>query len=75
MSGHLDLDSLYTLGKSVTKDIPGIAYTIPDLDARVRVIVYDTKTYEQLACVETTLSNGKLFKQNMQHGLLLLFPG
>ena len=31
MSGHLDLDSLYTLGKSVTKDIPGIAYTIPDL--------------------------------------------
>lgn len=59
MSGHLDLDSLYTLGKSVTKDIPGIAYTIPDLDARVRVIVYDTKNYEQLACVETTLSNGK----------------
>ncbi|KAL6454238.1 FLC2 Flavin carrier protein 2 [Candida maltosa Xu316] len=58
-SGHLDLDSTYTLGSSVTKDIPGIAYTIPDLDARVRVIVYDTETFEQLACVETTLSNGK----------------
>ncbi len=58
-SGHLDLDSSYKLGTSVTKDIPGIAYTIPDLDARVRVVVYDTDTYEQLACVETTLSNGR----------------
>lgn len=58
-SGHLDLDSNYPISDSVTKDIPGIAYTIPDLDARVRVVIYDTETYEQLACVETTLSNGK----------------
>ncbi|RCK66288.1 Flavin carrier protein 2 [Candida viswanathii] len=58
-SGHLDLDSLYTVSDSVTKDIPGVAYTIPDLDARVRVVVYDTETGDQLACVETTLSNGK----------------
>ncbi|KAL1573762.1 TRP_N domain-containing protein [Candida albicans] len=58
-NGHLDVHSSYTLGSSVTKDIPGIAYTIPDLDARVRAVIYDTQTYEQLACVEATLSNGK----------------
>ncbi|KAI5954297.1 FLC2 [Candida jiufengensis] len=58
-SGHLDLDSSYTLGESVTKQIPGVAYTIPDLDARVKVLVYDIETYDQLACVEATLSNGK----------------
>ena len=49
-NGHLDVHSLYTLGSSATKDIPGIAYTIPDLDARVRAVIYDTQTYEQLAC-------------------------
>ncbi|KAI5962458.1 FLC2 [Candida pseudojiufengensis] len=58
-SGHLDLDSSYELGKSVTDQIPGVAYTIPDLDARVKVLVYDIETYDQLACVEATLSNGK----------------
>lgn len=58
-SGHLNLDSSYELGSSVTKEIPGVAYTIPDLDARVKVIVYDDSDYTQLACVEATLSNGK----------------
>lgn len=58
-SGHLDLNSQYTIGESVTSQIPGIAYTIPDLDASVRVIIYDAKTFELLACVEARLSNGK----------------
>ncbi|ODV66425.1 TRP-domain-containing protein [Hyphopichia burtonii NRRL Y-1933] len=58
-TGHLDLNSHYKLGKSVTSQIPNIAYTIPDLDARVRVVLYADDTYESLACVEGVLSNGK----------------
>lgn len=58
-SGHLNLDSHYEIGSSVTNEIPGVAYTVPDVDARVRVLIYDLKSYKELACVEAILSNGK----------------
>ncbi|KAL6893390.1 TRP domain-containing protein [Trichoderma evansii] len=38
--------------------IPSIAYTIPDLDAMVRVRVNLTTTKESIACVEANISNG-----------------
>lgn len=58
-SGRLNLDSHYEIGSSVTNEIPGVAYTVPDVDARVRVLIYDLESYEELACVEAILSNGK----------------
>lgn len=58
-SGHLNLDSHYQIGSSISSQIPGIAYTVPDVDARVKVLIYDLESYDQLACVEATLSNGK----------------
>lgn len=58
-SGRLNLDSHYEIGSSVTNEIPGVAYTVPDVDARVRVLIYDLKSYKELACVEAILSNGK----------------
>lgn len=58
-SGHLDVNFNYTLSLKITRQIPGVAYTVPDLDARVRIVVYDTKTKENLACVEAVVSNGK----------------
>ncbi|CAN3357193.1 flavin carrier protein 2 [Diutina catenulata] len=58
--GKLDikLDD-FEVPESVTKQIPGIAYTIPDLDARVRVIIHSNASATPLACVEAVLSNGK----------------
>ncbi len=59
-AGRIDVDSNYQLGDSIIKMIPNIAYTIPDLDARVKVVAYaknDTNT--PLACVEAVLTNGK----------------
>lgn len=41
------------------KQIPGIAYTIPDLDATVKVFVNKTDTGESVACVQADVSNGK----------------
>lgn len=59
-NGHIDVESKYTIGKGVTDQIPGVAYAIPDLDARVRVVLYDDDNPgDNLACVEATLSNGR----------------
>ncbi|SMN18751.1 similar to Saccharomyces cerevisiae YAL053W FLC2 Putative FAD transporter [Maudiozyma saulgeensis] len=60
--GRIDVSSSYQLDSDVTNQIPGIAYTVPDLDAQVRVIVYsinDTDFKTPLACVQAILSNGK----------------
>ncbi|CAN3372232.1 hypothetical protein DIURU_004233 [Diutina rugosa] len=57
--GHLDIQSSYTLDKKIMDMIPGIAYTIPDLDARVRVVIHSNSSTEPLACVEAVLSNDK----------------
>lgn len=60
--GRIDVSSSYQLDTDVTNQIPGIAYTVPDLDAQVRVVVYsinDTEFKTPLACVQAILSNGK----------------
>lgn len=61
--GHLDnLKGTFTLSTSVISEIPGVAYTIPDLDGTVRVLVYprnNTSSSSPVACVEATLSNDK----------------
>ncbi|KAL7938300.1 TRP domain-containing protein [Trichoderma chlorosporum] len=41
------------------KSIPSIAYSVPDLDASVRVRINLTSTGESIACVEANISNGK----------------
>ncbi|KAK4077379.1 uncharacterized protein Triagg1_3711 [Trichoderma aggressivum f. europaeum] len=44
---------------SAAKNIPSIAYSVPDLDASVRVRINLTSTGESIACVEAAISNGK----------------
>lgn len=41
----------------------GIAYTIPDLDAKVRIVITLQSTGQRIACVEAMLSNGKTVYQ------------
>ena len=43
--------------------VPGIAYTVPDLDARVQVFFNSTQNGVSAACVEAELSNGKTVDQ------------
>ncbi|KAK5117020.1 hypothetical protein LTR62_006741 [Meristemomyces frigidus] len=43
--------------------VPGIAYTVPDLDAKVQVFFNSTTTGLSAACVEARLSNGKTVDQ------------
>lgn len=58
-TGHLEVSTTFDVPKDQISQIPGIAYTIPDLDARVRVVLMDSDSKDSLACVEAVLSNGK----------------
>ncbi|KAL1310482.1 hypothetical protein AAFC00_000772 [Neodothiora populina] len=61
--GQINLNSNLNLPASAVAVIPGIAYTVPDLDATVRVYVNSTDTNTLEACVEAELSNGKTVDQ------------
>lgn len=66
-SGPIDIPSNYHLDPSVVSSIPGIAFTVPDLDASVQIKIYDNSggptNGNELACVEAELSNGKTVYQ------------
>jgi hypothetical protein len=62
-SGPLKLKSNFPLTDDIMNQIPGIAYTIPDLDLLVRINIKDKANNVQLACVEAELSNGQTVDQ------------
>lgn len=61
--GQINLNSNIDIPASTLKDIPGIAYTVPDLDASVKVFFNSTTTGTSQACVQAVLSNGKTVDQ------------
>jgi hypothetical protein len=58
-AGKIPLNFNLDVGSSAASQIPGIAYTFPDLDATVRVFLNMTDTGKSVACVEADISNGK----------------
>ncbi|KAG7692434.1 hypothetical protein KL949_005179 [Ogataea haglerorum] len=62
-SGRLTISGYsYKITSDMIHKIPGIAYTIPDLDAYIKLVAYsanDTSKTSPLACVRANLSNGK----------------
>ncbi|KAJ5138470.1 uncharacterized protein N7515_003318 [Penicillium bovifimosum] len=63
-AGPMDLGPLsLDLPEGTSESIPGIAYTVPDLDAKVRIVIKTADTGEKIACVEAALSNGKTVNQ------------
>ncbi|KAL1591938.1 putative flavin carrier protein 3 [Paraconiothyrium brasiliense] len=57
-AGNIKVQSNLDISADIMSKIPGVAYTIPDLDAVVRIKVTDQATNEQIGCVEAELSNG-----------------
>lgn len=62
-AGQITLNSNAEIPASALKQVPGITYTVPDLDARVQVYFNQTDTASSAACVEAELSNGKTVDQ------------
>ncbi|XDG04541.1 hypothetical protein ABKA04_004156 [Annulohypoxylon sp. FPYF3050] len=58
-AGKIPLKFNLPVGEEAASQIPGIAYTFPDLDATVRVFLNMTDTGKSVACVEADISNGK----------------
>lgn len=62
-AGSLNLNTTTPVPGSALKQVPSIAYTVPDLDASVQLRIKNNATGEQLACVQANLSNGKTVYQ------------
>jgi hypothetical protein len=58
-AGKIPLNFNLPVDAGALAQIPGIAYTFPDLDATVKVFINRTDTGESVACVEADISNGK----------------
>lgn len=61
-SGKLNNPFNIPVTEDAVRQIPGIAYTFPDLDATVRVYINKTSgedAGQSIACVEADISNGK----------------
>ncbi|KAK3677474.1 putative flavin carrier protein 3 [Vermiconidia calcicola] len=61
--GSIEMTSNAVFDPETLEAVPGIVYTVPDLDAKVQVSFNSTETGEGLACVEADLSNGKTVDQ------------
>ncbi|KAI1277519.1 hypothetical protein F5Y07DRAFT_88826 [Xylaria sp. FL0933] len=62
VSGNLDDPFSMMIDPSTADLLPGIAYTFPDLDAKVRVYINATDgpmAGQSVACLEATVSNGQ----------------
>jgi hypothetical protein len=62
-AGQISLPANIDVPESVLKDIPGITYSVPDLDALVRIVITTQDTGTPIACLEAQLSNGKTVDQ------------
>lgn len=57
--GHFEVDTQFDVPKDILNVIPGIAFTMPNLDGVVRVRVYQNDSKDPIACVEAQLENFK----------------
>lgn len=56
--GNININSVEYIDNSLVSEIPGIAFTVPDIDAVARIIVrYYNGT--EVACIQASFSNGK----------------
>ena len=61
--GQIVINSNFDFSPDLFKQIPAIAYGVPDLDGVVRIYINSTSTNASVACVEAELSNGKTVYQ------------
>ena len=61
--GQINIESNIDIPPDTVKQVPSIAYGVPDLDGVVRIYIKDRDSKQNLACVEAELSNGKTVDQ------------
>jgi hypothetical protein len=73
--GPLNFQPDITVDKSVINRIPSIAYTVPDLDGQVKIIINSTDTNQTIACLEANLSNAQTVYQKGVEWALAVIAG
>ncbi|KAK5284406.1 putative flavin carrier protein 3 [Exophiala xenobiotica] len=58
-TGQINIETNIAVPSDVSSQVPGIAYSVPDLDGVVRVYVTSLDTNQVIACMEADLSNRK----------------
>ncbi|KAE8553890.1 putative flavin carrier protein 3 [Talaromyces marneffei ATCC 18224] len=59
----IDLQASSQVPSDIASRIPGIAYTVPDLDGKVRIMISSTDQNATVACLQAQLTNGKTVYQ------------
>src|SRR5271163_4662036 len=72
--GSLDINSNVQVPSSVTNEIPGIAYEIPDIDGIAKIWINSTDG-TPLGCVEAFLYNGKTVDQKVVSWVSAIIAG
>lgn len=61
--GSLQIESVQSISASYANQIPGIAFTVPDIDAVVKVLIYDRTSGDTVSCLQASFSNGNTVAQ------------
>jgi hypothetical protein len=72
--GSVNINSNVEVPSSVAKQIPGIAYQIPDIDGIAKIWINDTNG-TPLGCVEAFLNNGKTVDQKVVGWVTAIIAG
>ncbi|CCF58724.1 hypothetical protein KAFR_0F01280 [Kazachstania africana CBS 2517] len=60
--GNIEIESIEYISEEYVNEIPGIAYTVPDIDAYARLNIYNNES-AKVACLQVFFSNGKTVSQ------------
>ncbi|KAL6948308.1 hypothetical protein ACO0OE_002338 [Hanseniaspora uvarum] len=80
-AGRIDVSSTYTITSDLVNEIPGVAYTVPNIDAMVKVLAYTISDNDEVdynspvACVIAPLSNGKTVEQTYASWIIAAISG
>lgn len=74
-TGTIPIETTLTVSESIVKEIPTIAYTVPDLDGQVYVYINSTDTGEALACLEASLANSETVHQKAVEWVVAIIAG
>ncbi|RAH69403.1 transient receptor potential ion channel family protein [Aspergillus aculeatinus CBS 121060] len=74
-SGALDIPQASVNVSSIVSVIPGIGYTVPDLDSTILVYIYSASARKSIACLSADLSNGRTVDQAAVSWVLAAMTG
>ncbi|AEY97564.1 FAFL120Wp [Eremothecium gossypii FDAG1] len=61
--GDIQIQAVQYVSAEYANKIPGVAYQVPDIDAYLKVMVHETQSNDQVACIQAHFTNGRTVAQ------------